>query len=71
MTPKEKAKKLFNKMFETQPPMLGAYERAKGGTLIAIEEKIKLYNELNELGLLKPNSIGFELAEIKQEIEKL
>jgi hypothetical protein len=32
---------------------------------------IKLYNEMNELGLLKENSIGFELVELKQEIEKL
>jgi hypothetical protein len=30
-----------------------------------------LYNELNQLGLLKENSIGFELAEVKKEIEKL
>jgi len=39
--------------------------------LIAVDEMIKLYNEMNELGLLKENSIGFELVELKQEIEKL
>ena len=38
---------------------------------IAVDEQISLYNELNQLGLLKENSIGFELAQLKEEINKL
>jgi len=42
---------------------------AKECALIAVEEKIKLYNELNSLGLLLPNSVGFELVELKKQIQ--
>ncbi len=44
---------------------------AKQCALVAINEQIKLYNEFNILGWLPPNSVGFELAEIKAEIEKI
>ena len=75
MTPKEKAEELFGKfamylranlMYDEE-----ANEDAKQCALIAVDEQIKLYNEMNQLGLLKDNSIGFELLEVKQEIEKL
>ena len=42
---------------------------AKECALIAVEEKIKLYNELNSLELLLPNSVGFELVELKKQIQ--
>jgi len=44
---------------------------AKQCALVAVKEQIKLYNEMNELGLLKENSVGFQLMEIKQAIEEL
>ena len=36
--------------------------------LMMIDKQIELYNQLNVLGLLLPNSIGFELAELKDRL---
>ena len=36
--------------------------------LMIIDKQIELYNKLNVLGLLLPNSIGFELAELKDRL---
>jgi hypothetical protein len=36
--------------------------------LMIIDKQIELYNQLNVLGLLLPNSIGFELAELKDRL---
>ena len=74
MTPKEKAKELVDKMmyhlkYNCQPTLSEMV--AKQCALIAVDEIIEMYNELNVNGFLKPNSIGFILDEIKQEIEKL
>jgi hypothetical protein len=67
MTPKDKASELFKSYLN-----IGMGDGwAKQCALIAIHEQIKLYNEMNQLGLLKDNSIGLELLEVKQEIEKL
>jgi hypothetical protein len=44
---------------------------AKQCALKALEYQMNLYNEMNELGLLKENSIGLELAQVKEEIEKI
>jgi hypothetical protein len=84
MTPKEKAQELIDAFYQhlpleenvtTSDGVLSweydGWENAKQCALIAIHEQIKLYNEMNQLGLLKDNSIGFELLEVKQEIEKL
>ena len=74
MTPKEKAKELYHKYadeFNFDDTYRGYREQSKQCALIAVDEQIKLYNEMNQLGLLKDNSIGFELLEVKQEIEKL
>jgi hypothetical protein len=68
MTATEKAQQLVNKYYMFNH--IGNRHAVKCA-LIAVDEMIKLYNEMNELGLLKENSIGFELVELKQEIEKL
>ena len=36
--------------------------------LMMIDKQIELYNQLNELGLLLPNSIGFELEQLKKDL---
>jgi hypothetical protein len=36
--------------------------------LMIIDKQIELYNQLNTLGLLLPNSIGFELEELKKSL---
>ena len=33
--------------------------------LMMVDKQIELYNQLNKLGLLLPNSIGFELEQLK------
>jgi len=75
MTPKEKADELFGKyamylranlMYDEE-----ANEDAKQCALIAVDEMIKMYNQMNAQGLLKPNAIGFELMEIKDEVMAL
>jgi hypothetical protein len=71
MTPKEKADELVTKYRRCLPMNLTTMLDAKNCALIAVDEQISLYNELNQLGLLKDNSIGFELAELKEEINKL
>ena len=70
MTPKEKAEKLVQQYIYRTTGYVNIND-AKQCALIAVDEKIKLYNELNEYGLLHPNSIGLELHEIKTEIEKI
>jgi hypothetical protein len=67
MTPKEKAQQLYSKYYGI--PLY--VKTVKECCNIAVDEQISLYNELNQLGLLKENSIGFELAELKEEINKL
>jgi hypothetical protein len=79
MTPKDKVQELINKFIKPTikwDPIngVGYYNdiiAAKECALIAVDEQIKLYNEMNQLGLLKDNSIGLELLEVKQEINKL
>ena len=36
--------------------------------LMIIDKQIELYNQLNTLGLLLPNSIGFELEQLKNNL---
>jgi hypothetical protein len=36
--------------------------------LMMVDKQIELYNQLNKLGLLLPNSIGFELEELKKSL---
>jgi hypothetical protein len=36
--------------------------------LMMIDKQIELYNQLNTLGLLLPNSIGFELEQLKNNL---
>jgi hypothetical protein len=67
MTPAEKAQGLYLKYYGI--PLY--VKTVKQCCIIAIDEQISLYNELNQLGLLKENSIGFELAQVKEEINKL
>jgi hypothetical protein len=67
MTPKEKAQLLYGKFYGI--PLY--IKTVKECCNIAIDEQISLYNKLNQLGLLKDNSIGFELAQVKEEINKL
>jgi len=67
MTPAEKAQELYLKYYGI--PLY--VKTVKQCCIIAIDEQISLYNELNQLGLLKENSIGFELAQVKEEINKL
>jgi len=77
MTPKEKAAELVNKFVEHTNVYNEVYgfedyiDSAKKRALIAVDEIIEMYNEINVNGFLKPNSIGFMLDEVKQEIEKL
>ena len=80
MKAKEKAKELISSFLEFAHTIECAtieetermeIENAKQCALICVEEEIALYNELMSLGLLKENSIGLELAELKQEIERL
>ena len=66
-TPKEKAQRLYLKYYGI--PLY--VKTVKQCCHIAVDEQISLYNELNQLGLLKENSIGFELAQVKEEINKL
>lgn len=68
MTPKEHAQKLVEKFYIFNH--IGN-RHAVMCALKTVDEMIGLYNRLNELGLLKENTIGLELAELKQEIEKL
>jgi hypothetical protein len=67
MTPQEYGQYLYNKFYGI--PLY--IKTVKQCCHIAVDAQISLYNELNQLGLLKENSIGFELAEVKKEIEKL
>ena len=74
MTPKEKAKELYNKFYNTSSHPHHVESRknnAKQCALIAVDEMIKMYNEMNENGFLKPNSVGFILNDVKNETEKL
>ena len=74
MTPKQKAEELVEKfrlnVLDYENNGLNSF-KAKQCALIAVDEIIKMYNELNVNGFLKPNSIGFILNEIKQETENL
>ena len=36
--------------------------------LMMVDKQIELYNQLNTLGLLLPNSIGFELEQLKNNL---
>jgi len=78
MTPKEKAEELLSKytsitLKEVQPGIFLAFnhELCKKFALIAVDEMIKMYNEMNVNGFLKPNSVGFIINDVKNEIEKL
>lgn len=81
MNPKEKAIELINAMksvgSEDYVDENNLWEKkyklsnneAKQLALVAINSQIGLFVELSELGLLKTNSVGFELLDIKKEIE--
>jgi hypothetical protein len=71
MTPKEKAVELVEKMWVYALPNENGtcQKNAKQCALIAVDEIIEMYNELNVNGFLKPNSIGFIIDEVKKEIE--
>ena len=70
MNPEEKAKELVDK-FSYPHTYITASNIAKQCALICVDEQINLYEYLMGLGLLKDNSVGLELVEVKQEIEKL
>ena len=77
MTPKEKAKELFNKMFNVDDPMGSypmCYETAKQCALIAVDEIIKTLNndiqDINVVGNVLLDLIDY-WREVKQEIEQL
>jgi hypothetical protein len=67
MTPKEKAFELIE-LFTFN---CRECDNSKISALITINEMIKMYNEMNVNGFLKPNSVGFILNDVKNEIEKL
>ena len=67
MTPKQKAAHLILRYMA----IVVKQDIAKKCALAAIDKQIELYNELNSLGILQPNSVGIELFEIKKEIENL
>jgi hypothetical protein len=80
MTPKEKAINLLEQFRDVQwieenretikvKWLQG--DEAKQCALIAVDEMIKMYNEMNVNGFLKPNSVGFILNDVKKEIENL
>lgn len=74
MTPKEKAFEIYwkyYKIFHIEPFRVNISFYAQQCALIAVDEMIKMYNEMNENGFLKPNSVGFILNDVKNEIEKL
>ena len=71
LTPKEKAQELFDRFNSPDRTNYPYIHNAQQCSLIAVDEIIKMYNQMNAQGLLKPNAIGFELIEIKEEIEKL
>ena len=72
MTPKEKAKELFDKyaMYLRSNLMYDeeAYEDAKVCTLIAVDEILEVINELDDS---YSYNAGLFFNEVKQEIEKL
>jgi len=75
MTPKEKALELWGKYFQLNYDWDGGTKDqwAKEGALIAVDEMIKIRNEIIntlKLGALDIEVIAF-LEEVKQEIEKL
>ena len=71
MTPKEKAKELFNKMYMVEDPMGNypmCFDTAKQCALIAVDEIILQCWDYREIDL----GISLEYwEEVKQEIEKL
>jgi hypothetical protein len=75
MTPHEKAKDIYQKMFDNMPHPNETNALVllitKQCALIAVDEMIKMYNEMNVNGFLKPNSVGFILNDVKNEIENL
>jgi len=72
MTPKEKAKELFDKMFnKIQPDELGLdYKSAKECATIATNEIILANPHSNPLNTDVYSTMGY-WQEVKQEIEKL
>ena len=70
MTSKEKAQKLVD-IYLLKGYGVIHESFAKQCALITVDEMIKMYNEMNENGFLKPNSVGFILNDLKTEIEKL
>ena len=69
MTPKEKAKKLFSKMYKVKDPMNGypmCFDTAKQCALIAVDEILSITYQQDELIWLDDY-----YTEVKQEIEKL
>lgn len=71
MTPKEKAKDLFDKMVVYHWTDVCDYEGAKLCALIAVEEMIKMLKELESEGFLKPNSAILIIQEVEKEINNL
>ncbi|HBT93702.1 MAG TPA: hypothetical protein DEB23_05500 [Chitinophagaceae bacterium] len=71
MTPKEKAKQLFEKIFfEIQSDELGrCYQSAKQCTLIAVNEILKAVNNEDETYLMR-HSVNY-WSKVKQELELL
>jgi len=72
MTPKEKAKELFEKMYnKIQSDELGLnYQSAKECALIAVDECLKILNVWSAFNMPKSSEVIF-YEEDKQEIEKL
>ena len=74
MSPKEKAKHLFDLMYDSMTPNFGRYEISKRQALIAVDEILKILptNEyLEDLGKNIENREKVYWKEVKQEIEKL
>jgi hypothetical protein len=72
MTAKEKAKELFEKMFnKIQSDELGLnYLSAKDCALIAVDECLKILNVWSAFNMPKSSEVIF-YEEVKQEIKKL
>jgi hypothetical protein len=67
MTPQEKAKHIFDSMFDNMPPHYGRYEIAKRQSLVCVNEILEDREEIDGMRVINDPY----WMEVKQEIEKL